>query len=79
MKTKVLFSLLVILMFSLGTTEAQVKVDVKKKVNKQANLRANKKSDELIDKGFDKLEEGIGNLFKKKKEKQEGQNRKSYN
>lgn len=45
---------------------AQVKVDVKKKVSRETNQRANQRTDQLIDKGFDKLEEGVGSLFKKK-------------
>ena len=48
-------------------TSAQVKIDVKKKVTKQATQRANQRTDQVIDKGFDKLEEGVGSLFKKKK------------
>jgi OOP family OmpA-OmpF porin len=46
---------------------AQVKIDVKKKVNSQANQRANQRTNQAIDKGFDKIEEGVGSLFKKKK------------
>ncbi|MGC9356013.1 MAG: OmpA family protein [Mariniphaga sp.] len=52
---------------------SQVKVDVEKKVEKKVDQRANKKTDQAIDKGLDKLEEGIGNLFGKKKKKGESQ------
>ena len=55
-----------LLAFAITNSSAQVKVDLKKKVNKEANQRANSHADQIIDKGFDKLEEGVGNLFKKK-------------
>lgn len=38
-------------------------------VERQAENRANRKIDQAVDKGFDKVEEGIGNLFKKKEKK----------
>ena len=47
----------------------QVKVDVKDKLDSETNYRANSATDRVIDKGFDKLEDGIGNLFKKKDKK----------
>ena len=49
-----------------SSSTAQVKVDVKKKVSRETNQRANQRTDQIIDKGFDKLEEGIGSIFKKK-------------
>ncbi len=48
---------------------AQVKVDVKDKVNREADNRANRATDRVIDAGFDKLEEGIKGVFKKKDKK----------
>jgi len=65
MKTLLILSLCLVF---LGTT-AQVKVDVGGKVENSANKRANNKTDEAIDQTFDKLEEGIGSLFGKKKKK----------
>ncbi|MBI9062023.1 MAG: OmpA family protein [Marinilabiliaceae bacterium] len=65
MKTLLILSFCLVF---LGTT-AQVKVDVGGKVENTANKRANQKTDEAIDKTFDKLEEGIGSLFGKKKKK----------
>ena len=50
----------------------KVKVNVKKKVVEETDNRANRKTDEIIDAGFDKDEEGIGNLFKKKDRKAKG-------
>ena len=47
----------------------EVKVDVKGKVVEETDQRANQKTEEAIDYGFDKVEEGIGNLFKKKERK----------
>lgn len=54
-------------------TNAQIKVDVKKKVSTQANQRANERTNQVIDKGFDKIEEGVGSLFKKKDKKEEAE------
>lgn len=61
------------LLFTGVTATSQVKVDVEKKVEKKVDQRAEKKTDEAIDKELDKLEEGIGNLFGKKKKKGESQ------
>ncbi|HQH25690.1 MAG TPA: OmpA family protein [Bacteroidales bacterium] len=46
--------------------KSQVRVDVKGKVNSEADNRANRATDRAIDAGFDKLEEGIKGVFKKK-------------
>ncbi len=74
MKTKLIFILSIFVFFTISSS-AQVEVDVKKKVNDQANRRANQHADEAIDKAFNKLEEGIGGLFrKKKKKKKKGNN-----
>jgi flagellar motor protein MotB len=61
------------LLFTGVTATSQVKVNVEKKVEKKVDQRAEKKTDEAIDKGLDKLEEGIGNLFGKKKKKDKNQ------
>jgi outer membrane protein OmpA-like peptidoglycan-associated protein len=45
---------------------SQVKVDVKGKVNQEADNRANNATDRVIDAGFDKIEEGVRGIFKKK-------------
>ncbi|BAX79637.1 hypothetical protein ALGA_1251 [Labilibaculum antarcticum] len=52
--------------------DAQV-VEPEKVVKKQGTRRANNKIEQGVDKGFDKIEEGLGSLFgkKKKKKKQE--------
>jgi hypothetical protein len=71
MKYSVLFTVITALLF-LVTTEAKtqkVKVNVKEKVVEETDNRANRKTDEVIDAGFDKIEEGIGNIFKKKEKK----------
>ena len=49
----------------------KVKVNVKEKVVQETDTRANQKTDEVIDRGFDKIEEGIGNILKKKEKKDE--------
>ena len=46
--------------------KSQVKVNVKGKVNNEADRRANNATDRAIDAGFDKLEQGIKVVFKKK-------------
>lgn len=60
---KALFMLGLICSF---TTVAAQKIDVKEKAKTAATNKADRKVDETIDKGLDKLEKGIGGLFKKK-------------
>jgi OmpA-OmpF porin, OOP family len=53
-----------------GASVAQVRInDPGRVVERQAENRANRKIDQAVDKGFDSLEEGVGNLFKKKDKK----------
>jgi len=74
MRTKLILFLSLFLVITF-ISSAQVKVDVKKKVNNQANSRANSHTDKAIDNAFNKLEEGIGGLFKKnRKKKKKGNN-----
>jgi outer membrane protein OmpA-like peptidoglycan-associated protein len=71
MKYSAIFTVMIALLFLL-TPEAKpqkVKVNVKEKVVEETDNRANRKTDEVIDAGFDKIEEGIGNIFKKKEKK----------
>jgi len=68
MKTRITILSITFICFSI-LTSAQVKVDVEKKVTSEANQRANSNTDKAIDKAFDSVEEGIGNLFKKKDKK----------
>ncbi len=75
MKKPVVFTLVFALMILLcPDIKAQVKVDVKGKVKREADNRANNATDRSIDAGFDKVEEGIKGIFRKKekKEKDEG-------
>ncbi|GGM99405.1 hypothetical protein GCM10010967_36700 [Dyadobacter beijingensis] len=52
---------------------AQVRInDPGRVVERNAEYRANRKIDQAVDKGFDSLEEGIGNMFKKKDKKAAG-------
>ena len=44
-------------------------IDVKDAAKRKTENRVNNKADNTVDKGLDKVEEGIGNLFKKKKNK----------
>ena len=53
--------------------QAQV-IDPKSTTKRKAEERANSKTSEGIDKGFDKAEEGIKNIFKKKDKKQKESN-----
>jgi len=52
-----------------GTASAQI-IDPKKAAERKATDRTNSRIDQSIDKGLDKVEEGIGSLFKKKSKKQ---------
>ena len=67
MKTSIIFLSILFIVISFAST-AQVKVDVEKKVKRDANQRANSNTDKAIDKAFDSVEDGIGSLFKKKKD-----------
>lgn len=70
MKKLLIITILIItLSFLLTDMNAQVKVDVKGKVNEEADYRANRTTDNAIDAGFDKVEEGIKGIFKKKDKK----------
>ncbi|SMO80342.1 Outer membrane protein OmpA [Saccharicrinis carchari] len=69
MQTRTIINLIIIAMLCATNSFGQVKVDAKKKINHEANQRANQRTEQAVDKGFDKLEEGIGSLFKKKKKK----------
>ena len=68
MKHSMLFTLVASLLFLLPqeASPQKVRVNVKEKVVEETDHRANRKTDEVIDAGFDKIEEGIGNIFKKK-------------
>jgi OOP family OmpA-OmpF porin len=60
------------LIFLTPQVRSQVKVDVKGKVNNEADNRANNATDRVIDAGFNKIEEGIRGVFKKKDKKDKG-------
>jgi OmpA-OmpF porin, OOP family len=71
MKYSVVFTTVIALLFIVSpeAKPQKVKVNVKEKVIEETDNRANQKTDEAINAGFDKIEEGIGNLFKKKEKK----------
>ncbi|HTM98623.1 MAG TPA: OmpA family protein [Pedobacter sp.] len=56
---------ILVLMYSFAEVKAQ-KIGVKEKAKNAAENKANGKVDETINKGLDKLEKGIGGIFKKK-------------
>jgi len=72
MKYSVVFFVMTacLIFLSPGARSQEVKVDVKGKVVEETDQRANQKTEEAINYGFDKVEEGIGNLFKKKEKKE---------
>ena len=72
MNKAILLISLVVLTAGLSAN-AQI-IDPKKEAKRQGTNRANNKVEQGVDAGFDKLEEGIGNLFKKKKKKGKGDN-----
>jgi len=67
MKKNRLF-LCAVFLLALITVSAQVR-DPQKTVERQVENRANTRVDRSIDRGLDKVEEGIGNIFKKKQKK----------
>ena len=70
MKYSLFFSVIfALLIYLFPEAKAQVKVDVRDKVNREADNRANNATDRVIDAGFNKLEEGIKGVFKKKDKK----------
>ena len=70
MKYPVIFTVVfALLIFLSPQVNSQVKVDVKGKVNNEADNRANNATDRVIDAGFNKIEEGIRGVFKKKDKK----------
>lgn len=75
MKTLAIF---LMVFFSVGVTNLCAQIDVGGKLKRESNNRANRKVDQGIDKTFDSVEDGVKNLFKKKKtddkqQQQEGQ------
>lgn len=66
MKTKVTLTALALAIGFLAN--AQV-INPKETAKRKVEDRTNRKADETIDKGLDKLEEGIGSIFKKKDKK----------
>lgn len=70
MKTTIL--LLLTVLVCIHSTDAQV-ASPKEKAKRKIEDRANSKTDDSIDKGLDKVEEGIGNIFKKKSKKDKSQ------
>lgn len=55
-------------MIVLTLSEAQI--DIKSKVKEKTNQRVETRTDEGIEKGLDKVEEGVGSIFKKKEKKE---------
>lgn len=59
--------LLIVLTSCALVSKSQIRINEPSRViERQAENRANRKVDQAVDKGFDKVEEGIGSLFKKK-------------
>lgn len=56
-----------------GTANTQI-IHPKETTKRKVEDRTNRKADETIDKGLDKVEEGIGSIFKKKDKKQKENN-----
>ncbi|TJZ61484.1 OmpA family protein [Sphingobacterium olei] len=67
MKTRLIFIAFTLAIVS--SVNAQV-INPKETAKRKVEDRTNRKADDTIDKGLDKLEEGIGNIFKKKDKKQ---------
>ena len=71
MKNSVVFIVVPALLIFLSpdARSQEIKVDVKGKVIEETDQRANQKTEEAIDYGFDKIEEGVAGIFKKKEKK----------
>lgn len=63
--------LLFVLIFVLGATSVDAQINLKDKLKRQTNSRANKNVDQGINKGLDAVENGVKDLFKKKKDGQD--------
>lgn len=57
---------LVLVMVTIPVTGHSQKIDIKEKIRNQANSRAERATDESIDAGFDVVEDGVKDAFKKK-------------
>jgi OOP family OmpA-OmpF porin len=64
---------LFVIIFCLGFVNLNAQLNIKGKVKNQTNSRANNKVDQGIDKGLDAVENGVKDLFKKKKKPAEGE------
>ncbi|MFV0472137.1 MAG: OmpA family protein [Paludibacteraceae bacterium] len=62
----------------INSVDAQV-INPKETAKRKVEDRTNRKADETIDKGLDKLEEGIGSIFKKKDKKKKDEKSNSSN
>ncbi len=66
--------LLLTALFIAGLHFASAQVlDVKEAAKRKTENRVNNKTDESLDKGLNKIEDGIGNLFKKKKKRSQAE------
>lgn len=71
MKTKVTLTALAL---AIGfSVNAQI-INPKETAKRKAEDRTNRKADETIDKGLDKIEQGVGSIFKKKDKKKKDKN-----
>lgn len=71
MKTKVTLTALAL---AIGfSVNAQI-INPKETAKRKAEDRTNRKADETIDKGLDKIEQGVGSIFKKKDKKKKNKN-----
>lgn len=64
---KVIFTVMILAVASV----AYGQFNIKEKIKERSATRAENRTEEGIDKGIDKLEDGVGKLFKKKKDNQE--------
>ena len=59
--------ILFVFLFCLGMSNVNAQINLKDKIKRQTNNRANNKADQGINKGLDAVENGVKDLFKKKK------------
>jgi len=59
--------ILFVIIFCFGLMQVEAQINIKNKIKNQTNNRANNNVDQGIDKGLDAVENGVKDIFKKKK------------
>lgn len=79
MKPRLLIFNLFVFSLTSSTSFAQIFKDPKEVLKQKSTNRAENRANRTVDQGLDKVEEGIGNLFKKKKKENQEENQSEAN